>query len=246
MEGSTTPSRETDKYAPREDDGLQVVEHQEIRPKRVAEDAPELNIHNEETAPKYLGTTPDLGYGADAPEHAGPGTAMLSDDEKGAHLGQSPERRYLGMRKKTFWIVCIVAAILLLAAVLGGVLGGVLSKKHSNNGNSDQSQNQTVQQLPATLGSGLASSVTSDGTTLVYYQVYDEGANSASIYEALYTNSSLQSGGYNASEINLVASDAGAGKPMAAISYELSGQSWVSRSNRQRVFPAPHCERLVR
>ncbi|KAK6360702.1 hypothetical protein TWF730_006831 [Orbilia blumenaviensis] len=50
------------------------------------------------------------------------------------------EKRILGMKKKTFWIVLIVLIVLILAGI-GGAVGGILAGKNKNNDNGGSGNN---------------------------------------------------------------------------------------------------------
>ncbi|KAK6505204.1 hypothetical protein TWF481_007122 [Arthrobotrys musiformis] len=55
--------------------------------------------------------------------------------------GGDGEKKILGMKKKTFWIVLIVVIILIIAGI-GGAVGGVLASKNKNNDKNDDTDTQ--------------------------------------------------------------------------------------------------------
>jgi len=125
---SASPIGGTDKFAPQEDDGLQVVPFDEAQ--KIAA------FHTDETAPKYPASQRGPAYnGADAPEaYVDNTTPMLAQEDHDNHDNEkaappAPEKRYLGLRKTPFVIICVVAILAIIGAVLGGVLGSVLPNK---------------------------------------------------------------------------------------------------------------------
>ncbi|EPS35882.1 hypothetical protein H072_10660 [Dactylellina haptotyla CBS 200.50] len=52
------------------------------------------------------------------------------------------EKKILGLKKKTFWIVLIIVIIVILGAV-GGAVGGILGSKKSNNNNNNNNNNSS-------------------------------------------------------------------------------------------------------
>ncbi|KAF3220576.1 hypothetical protein TWF106_006637 [Orbilia oligospora] len=63
------------------------------------------------------------------------------------------EKKILGMKKKTFWIVLIVVIILILAGI-GGAVGGVLSSKDDGDGKNDNNDNLGSDRGNGTRGGG--------------------------------------------------------------------------------------------
>jgi hypothetical protein len=76
------------------------------------------------------------------------------------------ERKILGLKRRTFFVVAIIVSILLLAAIIGGAVGGTLSKQSSTqSGHQEASQQTTSPTTTSTTSSSSASSTSSSSSS---------------------------------------------------------------------------------
>ncbi|TKA81442.1 hypothetical protein B0A49_00285 [Cryomyces minteri] len=121
------------------------------------------------------------------------------------------------------WIIggIILGIIAVVAVVLGAVLGTVLPAKDSNTTGTLNNSTQTNQYIVAKNQTGIASAILADGsnTLLTYFQ----SSTNNDILEKTY-NGTWSAGPWKTGYASVVATDAGARTPIAAISYPDRGQ----------------------
>ncbi|KAK4446187.1 hypothetical protein QBC34DRAFT_412082 [Podospora aff. communis PSN243] len=81
----------------------------------------------------------------------------------GAAKPPDEERKIMGLKRRTFFIVAIIASIILLAAIIGGAVGGTLSKQSSTQPGQQEASQQTTS--PTTTFSTSSSSTSSTATS---------------------------------------------------------------------------------
>ncbi|OAL51747.1 hypothetical protein IQ07DRAFT_390262 [Pyrenochaeta sp. DS3sAY3a] len=114
---------------------------------------------------------------------------------------QDQPRTICGIRKRTFWIVLIVAIIVIAAAVGGGV-GGALANRSSNNTSQASSQStQPPSQSPATESTSTTPSPTSSETTPSLSTSTIVGPTSTIYRDCPSSNSSLYTATFGSSKM---------------------------------------------
>ncbi|KAL7823982.1 hypothetical protein V8C26DRAFT_384487 [Trichoderma gracile] len=117
--------------------------------------------------PKDMDTTKIAVAGGSPYEVTPDGTRL---DVEGAGMpGKSAEKKILGLRKKTFWIlVGIVLALVVAAAVGGGVGGGLASKKEKGDAGSVDEASTTSSGAPTSTSPPPSSTTTSSSRTSTF------------------------------------------------------------------------------
>ena len=96
----------------------------------------------------------------------------------------SPERKILGLRRKTFFIALAVAAIVLVAAIAGGVGGGIAARNRKSN----KKIVVAPARPPPYANTGLAAMQWTDPNGTLYKRVYYQGKDNK-IRESAWQNS---------------------------------------------------------
>ncbi|KAL6875345.1 hypothetical protein HDV57DRAFT_168950 [Trichoderma longibrachiatum] len=115
--------------------------------------------------PKDADTT-KIAVAGGSPYEVTPQGTRVDVEGAGTGNGNGAEKRILGLRKKTFWIlVGIVLALVVAAAVGGGVGGGLASKKDKGEASSPVDEASTTSSSAPTSTSPTPSSTTSSTST---------------------------------------------------------------------------------
>ncbi|RDW91679.1 hypothetical protein BP5796_02844 [Coleophoma crateriformis] len=101
-------------------------------------------------------------------------------------VGNGVERRVLGLKRRTFFIVLAVALLVVIAAVVGGAVGGTVNKsknsaaQNSSNGTSTSpSSNATTTSTDLMLNSSIAAANWTDTAGYVHYAIFSQSTTAA-------------------------------------------------------------------
>lgn len=125
---------------------------------------------------KYVATSPnpqEWTHGSRTPQLAYDGKSLPEPVQYGPNQGRLADRRILGLKRKTFFIVLALVLFVVIAAVVGGAVGGILSRK---SGSSPPSPTSTPSSSPSSSQRPNAPVLSNSSITAINYTVTDGGA----------------------------------------------------------------------